>query len=290
MRAGWKKYKSASMRLLPHVTVWVLLGAFWITLEFYAEEINFQDSQLIIKIEKPTDLDNLQVFFDLGSGFNEKDSIYADIIPQNRLVNLDIHLPDKQFTALRIDPKICPGKLSLDGMELHARYGQYQWTAKEIVTRFFPWHDIDLFRVDDGLLHLQSSGEDPFFIGPYSLLQNSPIPLTSYNILFSIDVIHTEYYYIVLEGWAFLDEWYPKAGKVFLVFQSDKQTFLFDTFPVIRKDVSKKHGILNRLDRSGFIAVIHQAVLPKQTAYRLGLVVRNSRQASFVETHKTLNL
>lgn len=290
MTLRWKISGKTLRKILPHVLVWTALLAYWAALEYYAEDINFLYPQLTIKIDRPPVSDSLQVLIDLGNGFSAENSSFADITPQKQIVHLDLLLPDRDFLALRIDPKLSPGTLSFAGMELRTRAGHFQWTAKDLITRFFPWHDIDRFAVNGERLHMSSSGNDPYFVGPYSVLQTFPVPLTSYNVRHSIDVIRRDHYYIVLQGWAFLEERFPKAGKVFVVLRAGDKTFLFDTFPMIRKDVSRKYGFLKRLDLSGFTALIHPSALSKQTSYQIGLVVRNGPNESFVEAHKILKL
>ena len=77
-------------------------------------------------------------------------------------------------------------------------------------------------------------------------------------------------------GWAHIKEMDAYGSKIYLVFQSKKDTLIFDTTPQLRPEVTAQSKNLNLHD-AGFSFLIPKNVIPPG-AYRLGFYIRNQKK------------
>jgi hypothetical protein len=129
---------------------------------------------LTIEVVMPSRNDVFQVFYDIGSGFNEADSklirmpAAAMDVRDSSTSIVTIPLPAKKIKGLRIDPGSGPAAWNLKSITLESKLADYAlrshtWLPEDIVREFMPLHAIDTFRVRNEKLFLNASGDDPYF-------------------------------------------------------------------------------------------------------------------------------
>ena len=85
------------------------------------------------------------------------------------------------------------------------------------------------------------------------------LPAETNNIIFNIDEITPQSHTIYCCGWAFIDghDVDLEESRTYIVLKSDRHTYIFDTAPKERPDVTKAFETLNlNLDWSGFVTII----------------------------------
>ena len=77
-------------------------------------------------------------------------------------------IPDKPLNNIRIDPGDREGRILIRSIRIQATrlFTVHRWKAEEIVRDFKPWKDIGEFAERDGVLVIQSTGRDPYFLLP----------------------------------------------------------------------------------------------------------------------------
>ena len=77
-------------------------------------------------------------------------------------------IPDKPLNNIRIDPGDREGRILIRSIRIQATrlFTVQRWKAEEIVRDFKPWKDIGEFAERDGVLVIQSTGRDPYFLLP----------------------------------------------------------------------------------------------------------------------------
>jgi len=132
-------------------------------------------NSIIIEIQSPNISDSYQLFYDIGRGFNESDSVKA-FITKNRekVVKVIFNIPhDIRIRNIRIDPGTRSGTICIKKITLnYLFYNEYNrelhnWSAREIASSFLPINHISEFEVRDGYLYVKSVGEDPYFISNF---------------------------------------------------------------------------------------------------------------------------
>jgi hypothetical protein len=115
---------------------------------------------------KGTGEDLLQVFYDRGEGFNEKDSYKFYVkMDDTRFRKFRVRVPSVT-ERIRIDPgTVYPSFVEIGSIAL--KYGLltvHSWGPWEIVRDFVPIRDIRSFEVHDGALRIGTSGNDAGFM------------------------------------------------------------------------------------------------------------------------------
>jgi hypothetical protein len=102
-------------------------------------------------------------------------------------------------------------------------------------------------------------------------LESVSLPKETNNISFRIDGFSQSKNLFEVEGWAHINGEGSDDARIFIVFKSDENTYVFDTQPIKRSDVSDYFKTSN-LDNSGFYAVIPKNRIQKG-AYRVGFFI-----------------
>lgn len=115
-----------------------------------------------------------QVFYDIGSGFNETHSVRSKGFRTDGISTVSVQIPIKNINALRhirIDPGNQPGIISIKSISLEYisfltgdSYSDIQIKPSEIKKYFVSSAHIDRFEAVDNQLKIVSSGEDPYFV------------------------------------------------------------------------------------------------------------------------------
>ncbi|MDY6970540.1 MAG: hypothetical protein SVR08_18080, partial [Spirochaetota bacterium] len=125
---------------------------------------------LSVEVVSPQYDDIFQVFYDIGKGYNETDSIKAKVTRNNRLTKIVFNLPDKDTNKLRIDTGTQKGHIVIKAIRLKQYFRIFnittsyikRWPAKEIIEDFKPINHIVNFYEKNGMLHITATGENPY--------------------------------------------------------------------------------------------------------------------------------
>lgn len=133
--------------------------------------IHLTPNALSIEVLAPEQADLYQVFYDLGRGFNETDSISTTI--QAGKLRATVHLfgfPALQITSFRINPGARPGTIRIASItlqhefhRLRVRLPLHRWSGEQLIADFTPLHHFRDFTLTDEGLALTSTGNDPYF-------------------------------------------------------------------------------------------------------------------------------
>lgn len=175
------------------IALLLLIFATFITL------LDWLQVSLTIEVASSQQADVYEVFYDIGGGFRSNYSRRATL-PKNG-GTLSFNLPKRGLVNLRIDPGRQAGDVFIKSLTLKQQLFSYssqtQWTAKELVRDFEPLHQITVFSEENHLLHLHSSGEDPYFISRLDFQTIYPFPflrnLAILSLILAIGLIFTKY-------------------------------------------------------------------------------------------------
>lgn len=144
----------------------LLFGAIWV----YG--INLIPNMLSMEVEMiPSVREDLyRVYYDLGSGFNETDSLIVEIPPGEKRTAIHFSgFPAPQIKSWRIDPGMREGPVRIASVtlqyelnDLNMRIPLYRWTGERLISDFTPLHDIRDFALTEQRLSMTSTGDDPF--------------------------------------------------------------------------------------------------------------------------------
>lgn len=98
------------------------------------------------------------------------------------------------------------------------------------------------------------------------------------SAVFHLDSVEEKEQTIYINGWAFIDGQDSRLSTVFLVFQSENETYVFDAKRTHRPDVADYYRNGNR-SNSGFIAEIDKMFL-MQGHYRIGVYIEGPPTAA----------
>ncbi len=167
MKAFFRKISSTflTLRFVLHLSIIAL----------FATAIFFIDMQRDYRlvIESSTH-EAYQVFYHMGpAGFSAPDSarngeVIKGPTPGRNFYSIAFPVPDKPINNIRIDPGVKAGKILFRSIRLEA--GRFltvhEWQARDIVRDFKPWNDIGEFSEKEGVVTIESTGNDPYFLLP----------------------------------------------------------------------------------------------------------------------------
>jgi hypothetical protein len=115
-----------------------------------------------------------QVFYHMGPlGFSAPDSakngeLIKGPTPGRNFYSIAFPVPDKPVNNIRIDPGTKAEKILFRSIRLEAGHflTVHEWRAQDIVRDFKPWNDIGEFSEKNGVLTIESTGNDPYFLLP----------------------------------------------------------------------------------------------------------------------------
>ncbi|MCX6654484.1 MAG: hypothetical protein NTY03_05105, partial [Candidatus Bathyarchaeota archaeon] len=116
----------------------------------------------------------------------------------------------------------------------------------------------------DGLLAIE--GE--------SSLHKTSLPDETNNIVYSIGTISPSTHIIEFDGWAFVEGQSTEDIDTYVIFKSNEKTYIFDTNPRKRFDVTAHFDVLDlNLDDAGFMAWVPVRKI-KKGEYSVGIYIR----------------
>ena len=110
---------------------------------------------------------SFQIFFDVGRGFNEKDSATVVYLRDQQRQTLYFPSPRGVIRRLRLDPLSRPGEVRIESVALgHRPLGgggmvvTHQWNADALQRDFSP-HRVEVLGLKSGMLVIRSGDDDP---------------------------------------------------------------------------------------------------------------------------------
>jgi hypothetical protein len=138
-------------------------------------------------------------------------------------------------------------------------------------------------RIDSRHLHytdtfLYKSGDTVKTINSISTPQLISLPEETGDIEVNMEsikeVVDNSLHIQEISGWAFISGRSAETGKIYLVFKSEKNTYIFDTVTHLRPDVSSAYAQAGlNLDNPGFIARIPREEIENGT-YNVGIYIK----------------
>lgn|GEM_PF-1025686 len=142
--------------------------------------LDLTPNAMSIGVVSPTQSDSYQLFYDIGRGFNENDSIRATLLPAQHTVSVTFwDVPFAHIQRLRLDPGTRPGRIQVKDIRVqHAfrrvglRIPLYTWTGNRLAEDFQPIHHITEFHDYNQSLQITAIGNDPHvqYSGDWSVL------------------------------------------------------------------------------------------------------------------------
>ena len=104
-----------------------------------------------------------QLYFDTGSGFNEKESVKFHYFNGNpdQFYHYSIVLPVCEFNRLRFDPLQDSGNITIMNLLIGRGHITEMETSKDNI-KLIPINAIESIRYDDNGIEIRSNGEDPY--------------------------------------------------------------------------------------------------------------------------------
>ena len=126
--------------------------------------------------------------------------------------------------------------------------------------------DVEVLQYTDVKIGLRVPGE--------SRVQDISLPAVTDNIQYHVDHFDVSTHVIEINGWAFIKGEDCEDIEHYLVLKSDDNTYIFDTTPVPRRDVTQHFkGLYLNLDYSGYTALIPARKIANGE-YTIGIYIR----------------
>lgn len=121
--------------------------------------------QITLKTDRP---DVMELFYDLGQGFNLRDMARAELAGGPEFHTLALPLPAlAEVRGFRLDPATKPGIVWIREVGIRDASGMRKLTAEELASLITPVSDIAEVHIENGLLRLDLQGTDPYFLLNY---------------------------------------------------------------------------------------------------------------------------
>jgi hypothetical protein len=105
-------------------------------------------------------------------------------------------------------------------------------------------------------------------------------------LIYHIDIFSQNKNYVEIAGWAYIKDNTSENCKIHIILKSDNSSFMFETRPIKRMDVTYYFKTLN-YDDSGFSALIPNVVL-ESGEYRVGIYIKKDDVKALQFTDKTV--
>jgi len=156
-------------RFLEALFVFVCSVFLFINYRYVSQNLNLPQKVVVeLKTDSPI---QLQVYYDTGDGYGEKDKRIR-LVPANKAFQrVEIRLPSRFLRSFRIDPLTEPGVVYIKSITLKSWWTRsHSWPADQIVKQFGSLNDISQFELQGDAVKVRSVGIDPYFIS------TGPIP------------------------------------------------------------------------------------------------------------------
>jgi hypothetical protein len=169
-------------------------------------------------------------------------------------------------------------------------FGAYALKADNPTNVFLSFHDKE--KAQRLLTHAQQQGfyKFPDNLTPLekSTLHTVDLPQEGEMINAGFDITEYNQYYMIHNGWATFKEYNSVGVEIFVVLKTSDRSYIFDTYPSLRPDVTAFFSTLN-FDNSGFTCLIDKNDIANGT-YQVGLYLsKKGKVKAFQYTGKVIN-
>ena len=119
-------------------------------------------------------------------------------------------------------------------------------------------------------------------------LKQVELPAETGGIQYWVDHVEVTTHVLDMRGWAFIENHDSHDSQVFLVFESDRRTYVFDTMVQERPDVTAHFEELGlELDYSGFMSLIPTRRIA-DGEYTIGIYIRKGDIDALIYTDRAI--
>lgn len=128
------------------------------------------------------------MFYDIGNGFNEKESLKIDVSPLNEIQSIVFTIPGtlNNIIGFRIDTGSITKEIKIEKISLKTEHGSFSWEPQEILDEFSGYADYSLREVRGTTLYLKTMGNDPQLTYTGAISDKINMINTGKNIQYSI--------------------------------------------------------------------------------------------------------
>ena len=134
------------------ISIVVFIGISFVVVQY---NFNSLPDTFIIKVRGIENETLMQIFFDVGNGFDEAHSSLFHVPAWTTKVILKV--PQVKFSKIRIDPSVTPNTIFIESLH----YGSVAWLPESILTDFLPNSQISECALSGGALRIRATGNDP---------------------------------------------------------------------------------------------------------------------------------
>ena len=121
-------------------------------------------------------------------------------------------------------------------------------------------------------------------------LKQVGLPAETGGIQYWLDQVEITEHLVEIRGWAFIENHDSDNSEVFLVFESERRTYVFDTMVQQRSDVTEYLEDLGiDLDHSGFVALVPTRKIASGD-YTIGIYIRKGDMEALQYTWESVTV
>lgn len=157
------------LKQYSHFLHHVLSAAVVIAVALFLLPINTIPQKITVEMTDDNITDPLQLYYDIGSGFNERNSI---VFKRKTLKKSKIEwtfVPRKKIQRFRLDPVKKSGLRKLKTITISIYGNSYQFTADDILSGFTPVNNIKAVNISGVETQFVASGEDPYLFSTFDM-------------------------------------------------------------------------------------------------------------------------
>ena len=134
-----------------------------------AQRVTLRPNALSLELVSQKHDDTYRLYYKLGRGFNQTDSLQTTVEPDGDIV--DVHffaLPTEPIRSFRIGLGTHPGTLVIQSIRLQHEFAKlgfrvtlYEWTGARLIEDFEPRKHISEFSLRDDRLQITATGRKP---------------------------------------------------------------------------------------------------------------------------------
>ena len=169
---------------------------------------------------------------------------------------------------------------------------KYSESQKVEAIRFS--HDKNDYFKDEIIIRWEKIKVDKSFLSLEELhcstISNIKINITNNKpIHYFIDIFSNGIGVLELKGWAFFEKHKIDKSKKYFILESDSHTYVYNTYPILRKDVAKTFKTKD-LDKSGFGVYLKKYELEKGYYNLKLLLINENNEQSIISIEKSINI
>jgi hypothetical protein len=161
----------------------IISGILFLLLIFLINRVNLSPNSILVEFYMPESDSDCRLFYDIGNGFNESDSIVCKIQKSKYTVKaIFFEVPCHKLKTLKIIPATYKGTVIIKSIKISHRFSKlflnfslYQWLADDIIRDFKPVNYINDFIKKNDLLYIKSTETDSYlyYTGDLNIVKNT---------------------------------------------------------------------------------------------------------------------